>query len=128
MVVAVRQTVTGAGGRAVTTAVSWQTPVAGMRDEPAHDLRAFLDRAEPTGASAMAGDHIGLEQEVMRIGTLGAGAVVAFNGDDQRIVEDRNGRYWRDHRSALAASLIISQRARPVVPLTWINPHLAPSA
>jgi hypothetical protein len=39
----------------------------GMRDEPAHDFRAFLDRAEPAGASPMAGIHIGLEQELKRL-------------------------------------------------------------
>jgi hypothetical protein len=38
-----------------------------MCDEPAHDLRAFLDRAESTGMPLMAGGHIGFEKEVMRI-------------------------------------------------------------
>ena len=39
-----------------------------MGDEPAHDLRALLDRADPTRASGMIGGHVGLEYEFMRIG------------------------------------------------------------
>jgi hypothetical protein len=46
---------------------SRKTPIVGMCDEPTHDLGAFFDRAEPTGTSLVAGGHIGLEQEVMRI-------------------------------------------------------------
>ena len=40
---------------------SRKTPIAGMGDEPAHDLRAFLDRADPTRASVMPGGHVGPE-------------------------------------------------------------------
>ena len=39
-----------------------------MRDEPTHDLRGFLNRTESSRASVMAGGHIRLEHQVMRIG------------------------------------------------------------
>ena len=52
----------------MTTTASPKTPIAGMGDEPAHDLRALLDRADPTRASGMIGGHVGLEYEFMRIG------------------------------------------------------------
>src|SRR5215470_15437814 len=76
---------------------SGKASVAGVGNEPRHDLRAFVDRTQPARTPAVPGLHVGLEQEIVRIalvcpqpryplGWLGVAhlAVVEASGDEQR--------------------------------------------
>src|SRR6185369_17692355 len=46
---------------------SGKASVAGVGNEPRHDLRAFVDRAQPARTPRVPSLHVGLEQEIVRV-------------------------------------------------------------
>ena len=96
-----------------------------MRDEPTHDFRALLDRPESPGSSVMAGGHVGLEHEVMRIGLACpqlCDPLGRFGIAHLAVIEACGN----EHRRVAFSREIVVGRIRQHVIVFWLYGRIAP--